>query len=385
LSPNPPTRLSVAVVHDWLVTWRGGENVLAQVVDLLPSADLYALVDFLPPATRALLHGKRARTSFLQRVPLARRHFRMLLPLFPRAVESLDVAGHDIVVSISHAVAKNVRVAEHQRHVCYCLTPMRYAWDLRDQYLSSVGASSGPRRRIADRLLDRLQSWDREASDRVHAFIAISHYVADRIKRAYGRDAEVVYPPVDVDYFQPPADEGSGDYYLTASRWVPYKRIDAIVAAFGALPDRRLIVAGDGPDAARIRRAAGGNVQFVGEVDRSRLRALMQGARAFLFAAEEDFGIVPLEAQACGIPVIALGRGGALETIRTDTESPTGLFFHEQDPGEIAGAVRAFEEARPSFSADACRRNALRFSAARFRAQFLERLMPIAMPAHEAG
>jgi glycosyltransferase involved in cell wall biosynthesis len=275
-------------------------------------------------------------------------------------------------------VAKNVRVGPEQRHVCYCLTPMRYAWDLRDQYLASIDASSGTRRWLADSLLDRLRAWDRKASGRVDRFIAISRYVADRIERAYGRTADVIYPPVDVEYFQPPAVQTARDYYLTASHWVPYKRIDAIVTAFRSLADRRLIVAGDGPDAARVRGAAGANVEFVGMVERSRLRALMQGARAFLFAAEEDFGIVPLEAQACGTPVIALGRGGALETIRAGSETPTGLFFDEQTPDAIAHAVRSFEREAAGIAAAACRDNALRFSAARFRAEFLQCVTQIA-------
>lgn len=386
MSPNPPTQISAAVVHDWLVTWRGGENVLAQVLELLPGADLYALVDFLSPAARSALHGKHARTSFLQRLPLAQRHFRVLLPFFPRAVESFDLRRYNAVISVSHAVAKNVRISPGQRHVCYCLTPMRYAWDLRDEYLTSIGAASGPRRWLADRVLDRLQEWDRRSSDRVHTFIAISNYVAERIRRAYGRTAEVVYPPVDTDYFQPAQDDTARDYYLTASRWVPYKRIDAIVAAFRSLPGTRLVVAGDGPDATRIRRAAGASVEFVGEVERGRLRELMRGARAFVFAAEEDFGIVPLEAQACGTPVIALGRGGALETINAGPHQPTGLFFEQQEPAAITHAVRSFERSRSAFDPAACRQNALRFSTARFRARFLERVMQVAtMTPREAG
>lgn len=380
-----PPQLRIAVVHDWLVTWRGGENVLAEVLALLPGADLFALVDFLGPEARERLQGKRARTSFLQRIPFARERFRWLLPLFPRAVQSLDLRGYDLIVSISHAVAKNVRTTPGQRHLCYCLTPMRYAWDIRDTYLAAVGAAAGPKRWLADRTLDRLKQWDREATAGVEAFLAISQYIAARISRAYGRSADVVYPPVDTEYFTPAPAAHPRDYYLTASRWVPYKRIDAIVEAFRALPGRRLVVAGDGPDAGRIRAAAGSNVTFVGEVSRERLRELMRDAQAFLFAAEEDFGIIPLEAQACGTPVIAYNRGGTAETIRPVDRRPTGIFFGEQDAAAIARAVQSFESAGAAFDPLACRANALRFSTARFRQQLGERLRAmLARPAPNA-
>ena len=235
------------------------------------------------------------------------------------------------MISISHAVAKGVRKPPGALHLCYCLTPMRYAWDLRDAYLAASAAGSSAR--SSNRVLDRLRKWDRASAIGVDRFAGISRYVVERIGASYGREAEVVYPPVDVDYFSPgPPPDGPRGYFLTASRWVPYKRIDAIVAAFGALPGRRLIVTGDGPDAARIRAAAGPNVEFAGEVSRDRLRALMRGARAFVFAAEEDFGIVPLEAQACGTPVIAYARGAATETLRAAASAPpTAVFFTAQD------------------------------------------------------
>jgi glycosyltransferase involved in cell wall biosynthesis len=202
------------------------------------------------------------------------------------------------VISISHAVAKGVRKAPGALHVCYCLTPMRYAWDLRDAYVATLGRHGGLRQSLANRGLDRLREWDRRSAARVDRFAAISRFIAARIDASYGRDAQVIYPPVDTEYFTPVTrNAAAGDHYLTASRWVPYKRIDAIVGAFRALPHRRLVVTGDGPEAARIRAAAGPNVKFVGDVSRARLRDLMRGARAFLFAAEEDFGIVPIEAQ----------------------------------------------------------------------------------------
>ena len=327
----PPRR--IAIVHDWLDTWRGGENVLAEVLALYPDATLFSLVDFLPDDARARIGGRRANVSFLQRMPAARRRFRRYLPLFPRAIESLDLSGHDLVISISHAVAKGVRKPPGALHVCYCLTPMRYAWDLREAYLASVGGRV--KRALVNHLLDRLREWDRASATGVDRFAGISGYIVERIGASYGRDGRGRLPTGRRRLFlaRTGAPAGAGGYYLTASRWVPYKRIDAIVAAFRALPERRLVVTGDGPDAARIRAAAGPNVEFAGEVPRDRLRALMRGARAFVFAAEEDFGIIPLEAQACGTPVIAYARGAAIETLRgPDSRQPTGVFFATQSP-----------------------------------------------------
>jgi glycosyltransferase involved in cell wall biosynthesis len=372
---------TVAVVHDWLDTWRGGENVLAEVLALYPQANLFALVDFLPERLRARLAGRRATTSFLQRLPGARRHFRNLLPLMPSAVERLDIRGHDIVISISHAVAKGVCVAPGQLHVCLCLTPIRYAWDLREQYLEVTGIGRGLRGVLARALLERIRRWDARTSERVHRFVAISEYVRERIERCYGREATVVYPPVDVDFYAAVAgnlaDGGtrrSADTYVAGSRFVPYKRLDLIAAAFRTLPDRRLLLFGDGPEAARIRAAAGDNVRFVGEPTREGLRDLLAGSRAFVFAAEEDFGILPVEAQASGTPVIAYGRGGACETVRAlgTSDAPTGVLYDEQTPQAIAAAIRRFESAADAFVPKAAIEHARAFSAERFRQRFAE-------------
>ncbi|HZQ60622.1 MAG TPA: glycosyltransferase [Casimicrobiaceae bacterium] len=363
----------VAIVHDWLDTWRGGENVLAEIVHLYPRAELFALVDFLPDAQRARLGGKRARTTFLQHIPGARRHFRGMLPLFPRAIESLDLSGFDTIISSSHAVAKGVRTASGQRHVCYCHTPMRYAWDLRAQYLATTGLDRGVKGWLAQRMLDRLRDWDRRTSARVSQFVANSHFIAERIRRCYERDAVVVYPPVDTRFFTPhenAAPPAERDYFFTASHWVPYKRIDLIAAAFRDLSGARLIVAGTGPEGPRIRAQASPNVEFVGDMPRERLRELMRGARAFVFAAEEDFGIMPVEAQACGTPVIAYGRGGVLESVVTG-ELATGLLFHEQSAAAIAAAIAAFDRMASRFEVAACRASAERFTVDRFRTEFL--------------
>lgn len=382
--------MRVALVHDWLDTWRGGENVLAETIGIFHNADVYSLVDFLPDEWRERVAGKRVTTSFLQHLPFARSRFRHYLPLMPWAIESLDVSGHDVVISTAHAVAGGVRTGSDQLHISYCFTPMRYAWDLSDQYLAVSGIGRGPAAPLVRALLSYLRRWDLKASKRVDRFVGISEYIRDRIRRCYGRDADVIYPPVDVDYYTPGSDvapPAQRDYYVTASRWVPYKRVDAIAGAFRALPDRRLVVVGDGPEARHVREAAEGlaNVNFVGEVPRDELRGLLRGARAFLFAAEEDFGILPVEAQACGTPVIAFGKGGATETVipviadaraaipsalspQLANFEPTGAFFFEQTPEAIAAAVVDFDR---HIAADidpaACRTNAERFSAARFR------------------
>ena len=364
------TDARIAVVHDWLDTWGGGENVLAEILRLYPDADLFALVDFMPAELRTRLAGKQARTSFLQRLPGARKHFRGYLPLFPRAIESFDLSSYDLILSSSHAVAKGVRTREGQVHVSYCHTPMRYAWDLRGQYLGVRGLDRGIRGIVVHHLLDRLQDWDRASSGRVSKFIANSNFVRDRIARCYGRDATVIAPPVDTEFFTPAAEAVrplAREYYVTASRWVPYKRVDLIVEAFRALPGKRLIVAGEGPDAPRVRAASTANVEWTGAVTRERMRELLRGGRAFVFAAEEDFGIVPVEAQACGTPVIAYGRGGALETVRGGGEAhATGLFFATQSADAIVDAIERFETLDPAIEAADCRHNALQFGTARF-------------------
>lgn len=368
---SPAHAVKVALVHDWLDTWRGGESVLAEILRIYPHADLFALVDFLPDADRRALNGKRARTSFLQRMPFAATRFRLMLPLFPRAIESLDVSSYDLVISSSHAVAKGVRTHSGQLHVSYCYTPMRYAWDLREQYLARTALDRGVRGVVARRVLSRLASWDRAASERVDHFVAISRYIAARIASCYGRDSTVIYPPVDVDVGNPTCDRTS--WYVTVSQLVPYKRVDLIVDAFRAMPDRRLAVIGDGPERARIAASAPPNVRLLGRIgDDERNRWLAQ-ACAFVFAAEEDFGIAPLEAQAAGTPVIAYAAGAASETIiGLDAPAPTGVFFAEQSAPAIGDAVRRFEQSRSRISPDACRDNARRFGAARFRREFAD-------------
>ena len=361
--------MRIAITHDWLDTWGGAELALAEILALFPDADLYTLVDFMTSEYRARLRPRRTHTSFIQRLPFARTAFRRYLPLFPRAIEQFDLSAYDLVISSSHAVAKGARTTPAQLHICYCYTPMRYAWDLHDQYLRQVGLDKGIRGGLVRGSLARLRRWDRAASERVGHFVAISDAIAQRIRRCYGRDSTVIYPPVAL-----PAqcDEAIRDTaYVTVSRLVPYKRVDLIVAAFRLLPDRRLVVIGDGPERDRIAAAAGPNVELLGLAPDATRDRWMATARAFVFAAEEDFGIAPLEAQARGTPVIAYGRGGSLETIRgIETAEPSGVLFAEQTPEAIAAAILAFESEAHRITPAACRANAARFSAERFRGEF---------------
>ncbi len=374
--------MTVAFTHDWLVTAAGGENVLSEALKAFPGSPVHALLDKMSEADHQRLGIPRAHTSWLQGVPGIERSYRSWLAMMPTAMRSIDLGASNTIVAISHAVAKAPRVRPQQRLLCYCLSPMRYAWDLRDQYLNESGLNRGAKGMMARALLDYMQGWDRATSGRVDSYASISRYIADRVKRAYGRESEVIYPPVDTDFFTPGNDnsehtvDGSplsvNSYYVTASRFVPYKRVDLIVRAFAA-SGRRLVVIGDGPDNAKVHAAAGGaqNVTFAGHADREKLREFLRGARAFVFAAEEDFGIAPVEAQACGTPVVAYGKGGALETVvPLGTAGATGLFFDEQTVESLNAAVAQFEIKSGAITVDACVGQAAKFSSARFRAEF---------------
>jgi len=354
----------VALVHDWLTTYVGGERVLEQMIELFPSSDVYSSIDVLPAHERAFLRGKQPITTFAQHLPGIRKHYRKLLPLLMFAIEQLDVSDADLVLSSSSAIAKGVITGPDQLHISYVHSPMRYAWDLQHQYLREAGLERGLKSLLARWLLHRARIWDTRTANGVDHFVANSRYIARRIWKAYRREATVIYPPVDVRGFAPV--EAKESFYLTASRLVAYKKVPAIVEAFRALPEQRLVVVGDGADMARVKALAGPNVEILGYQSTAALRDLMQRAKAFIFAAEEDFGITPVEAQACGTPVIAFGRGGALETIRGNGQEPTGLFFGVQTPAAIAKAVREFERRQDEFTAAACHKNAQRFSAAFF-------------------
>lgn len=361
--------MKIAFVHDWLVTYAGAERVLEQMLAAYPAADLYSLIDFVPQRERGFLGDRTIRTSFLQRLPGMRRRYRSFLPLMPLAIEQFDLSGYDLVISSSYAVAKGVLTGPDQLHLCMCYSPMRYAWDLQHQYLRETRLDRGAKGALARWMLHHMRVWDYRTANGVDEFIAISRFIARRIWKVYRRESIVIYPPVDVEGFTP---EGSReDFYVTASRLVPYKRIELIVEAFAAMPGRELVVIGEGPEGKRIRAKNVPNVRFLGQQTFTGLRDHLRSARAFVFAAEEDFGIAPLEAQACGTPVIAFARGGVRETILGLTEpTPTGVFFAEQTAASIIEAVERFEREQHRITAAACRANALRFSVERFQQQF---------------
>jgi len=354
--------MKVAIVHEWLDTFAGSERVLEQLIAEWPEADLFAVCDFLPEAERGFLRGKPVTTTFIQRLPLARKHFRKFLGLMPLAIEQLDLSGYDLVISSSHAVAKGVLTGPGQLHVSYVHSPMRYAWDLQHQYLREAGLERGLKGLYTRRLLHRMRLWDRASAANPDVIVANSAYIADRIRKAWRRESIVVHPPVDIARFA--LSEAKQDHYLIASRMVPYKRVELIAAAFARMPHRRLVVVGDGPNASRVREAAAGapNIELRGRVGTEELVALTQSARACIFAAEEDFGIATVEAQACGTPVIAFGKGGARDIVLPEQ---TGLFFGEQSADAIIAAVERFT--RLEFPPQVCRRNAERFSPDAFR------------------
>ncbi|MBN2809143.1 MAG: glycosyltransferase family 4 protein [Deltaproteobacteria bacterium] len=358
--------MKVAVVHEWLVVKGGAERVLEEILKLFPQADLFCLLDFLPEKERAFIGRRPCRTSFLQKLPGAAKHYRNYLALMPLAIEQFDLSAYDLVISSSYAVAKGVITGPDQLHISYVHSPMRYAWDLQFQYLHQAGLETGLKSWLTRWLLHKMRIWDVRTAHGVDHYIANSAFIARRIKKVYGRSATVIHPPVDTDFFTPDSTIAKEDFYLTISRLVPYKRIDILIQAFKSNPERRLIVIGSGPEAKRLQALAGANVKLLGFQDSATVRDYLRRARAFLFAAEEDFGIVPLEAQACATPVIAYGRGGACETVITpDTHSgqpPTGLFFPEQTPEKVIAALDEFETRMADFTPDACRNNALCFS-----------------------
>lgn len=360
--------MKVAIVCDWLVTLGGAEKVLSEMIACYPDADLFAVVDFLSDEQRQLFANKKAKTTFIQKLPFAKKKYRGYLPLMPLAIEQLDLSQYDLILSSSHAVAKGVITGPNQVHISYVHSPMRYAWDLQHQYLRESGLDKHPLGYIARYFLHKLRQWDLRSAVGVDHYIANSSFIAKRIHKTYRRDAEVIHPPVDTTRFIPSGTKE--DFYLTASRMVPYKRIDLIVESFRHLPDKKLIVIGDGPDFDKIKSKAGPNVTLLGYQSNDVLISHLQRAKAFIFAAEEDFGILPLEAQACGTPVIAYGKGGALETVHgPDHPQPTGLFFPEQTTSAICQAITQFETTIDRFTVNNCVENAKGFRPEKFREQ----------------
>jgi glycosyltransferase involved in cell wall biosynthesis len=342
---------------------RGGERALLAFCEMFPDADLFTLVQ-VPGATDPIIEKRRVRTSLIQRLPFASRLYRHYLPLFPLAIEQFDLDGYDLVLSTSHCAAKSVVVAGHTRHLCYCLTPMRYAWDQFDAYfgVERVGRTMN---RVMRPIMAAMARWDRATAGRVHRYLAISQYVARRIALYYNRRSSIVYPPVETTFYTPEPDEErlrKPEGFLVVSALVPYKRVELAIAAArrARVP---LTIVGDGPERARLEVLAGGDIRFLGWCTNEQIRELYRSSIATILPGEEDFGIVPLEAQACGRPVVALARGGALETV---VEGHTGVLV---EPGEEALADGLKRAAAASWDTVAIRRHAERFSRARFVAE----------------
>lgn len=369
--------MRVALVHDWLTGMRGGEKLLERVARRWPEAPIHTLV-WKRGAVSAAIESHPIRTSFLQRLPDAERRYRWYLPLFPAAIESLDLSGYDVVVSTSHAVAKSARTRPGALHLSYVMTPMRYVWELESQYFPP-GRFPWPLSAYVRGTCARLRRWDAATAARPTRVIAISRTIADRIRRHWNREASVIYPPVELAGLTPAA--GPRDYYLLAGAFAPYKRADLAIEACRRA-GRRLVISGSGQDEARLRRIAGPDVEFRGWVSDAGLVELYRGARALLFPGEEDFGIVPVEAMACGCPVIAYGRGGALETVGAGTDAgalaavaaggvaraPGGVLFGEQSAAGLLAAIERLERER--FEPEALHAAARPFDAARFDGEF---------------
>ncbi|PSN20349.1 glycosyl transferase [filamentous cyanobacterium CCP5] len=331
---------------------------------VFPEADLFSLVDFLPPELRPFIRNKQVSTSFIQRLPFAKKHFRQYLPLMPLAIEQFDLSAYDLVISSNHAVAKGVLTGPDQLHISYVHTPVRYAWELQHQYLQQAGLVSGLKGAMTRSILHYLRLWDLAAANRVDCFVANSRFIARRIWKTYRRPAQVIYPPVAVDRFR--YDRPREDFYLVVSRCVPYKRVDMIVAAVNQIW-RPLVVVGNGPNLPQIQKTAAANIQLLGAQPDPVVEDLMARCRAFVFAAEEDFGITLVEAQAAGAPVIAYGRGGATETV---IEGKTGILFQEQSVASLVDAVKHYECTQAEFCPEVSRNNAENYAVDRFRREF---------------
>ena len=389
--------MKLALVHDWLTGMRGGEKCLEVLCQHFPTANLYTLLH-APGSTSPTIERMNIRTSYLQHVPGVASRYRYLLPLMPNAIRRFALpADVDLVVSLSHAVAKGIQVPTGVPHVCYCFTPMRYAWETREQYfaaeqpdaaeansLFSARLMRTPLSAARNFVLDRLQSWDREASGGVTHFIAISQTIARRIADNYGRQSRVIYPPVDTSFYTP-APVARDDYYLCVSALVPYKRIDLAIRACARL-GRRLKIIGHGPEMTRLSRLAGPTVELLGWCRDEEIREHLRRCRALLFPGLEDFGIVPVEAQACGAPVIALGQGGATETVLPGSEQQpgSGLFFDDSSVDALAEAIVQFERYPGWFSAEVARRQAERFARERYERELIEFLQDCVPQRHRS-
>lgn len=369
-----------ALVCDILLQNGGAEKCVESFLNVWPEMDVFALMDHMNSNDRdTVLKGKFAETTFLQNLPFSKKLFRHFFPMYPFAVEQIDLSEYDVILSSSYSVAKGVITRPDQTHITYMYSPVRYVWDLYFQYLAESGKNKGIMSYPTRYLLHQFRSWDAITANRPDHYIAISNYIAQRIKKIYNKESHVIYPPVDCHNYT--IGDSTEDYYFTSSRMVPYKKMDLIVEAFKYMPDKKLFVSGDGPDFDKIKKIAGKNVELLGFLPKNELILYTQKAKAFIFAAEEDFGITPIEAQACGVPVIAFGKGGALETIKgvfpekelLDKEK-TGVFFEKQEVHSLIEAIRFFEKNREVFDKNIIRNQALKFNTQRFEKEMFDKV-----------
>lgn len=355
--------MKVAAAHDWLVGYAGGEKVLEQMLNAFPEADVFTLVDFLSKEQRFVVKDKYVSTSFLQKMPFAKTKYRNYLPLMPLAIEQFDLSEYELVLTSSAAISKGVITGPDQLHICYCHSPIRYAWDLQFQYMNESGLDRGIRSLITRFFLHKIRLWDYRTANGVDEFIANSRFIARRIEKVYRRNSTVIHPPVDTNFYV--LESEKDNYYLTASRMVPYKKMELIVEAFSHMPDKKLVVIGDGPCMDRIKAVAGRNIEILGYQKNGELLSYMKKAKAFVFAALEDFGLLPVEAQACGTPVIAYGKGGVLDSV---LEGETGVFYKAQNISDLIKAVNEFEQRE--FDPFIVRQNAEKFSVDKFQDKY---------------
>lgn len=360
--------MKVAIIQEWLVTVGGADKVCKAIFDVFPNAHIYTLVAKKNICDELGIPWDRVHTSFIQNMPFGTTKHRAYLPLFPFAIEQFDLRGYDVIISSSHCVAKGILKKANQLHICYCHSPIRYVWDMYHEYLEESGLQKGVKSWLVRFLLHRIREWDMLSSFRVDYFISNSDNVGKRIRATYRRESTTIHPNIDISHFE--LCEDKHDYYLASSRLVPYKKIDLIIEAFNRMPDKKLVVIGGGPELQACRSLAKGNVNVMGYQPLDVLKENMQHAKAFIFAANEDFGMIPIEAESCGTPVIAYGHGGSLETI---CDGKTGIFFMEQTVDAIIDAVNRFEDMgeRP-FSPHDCRKWAEGFSEERFKKEIKE-------------
>ena len=361
--------MRIAIVHDWTTQYSGAERVLEQLLILFPTAELYCVADFVPSDQRAFFGGRVPKTTFIQRLPFAAKHFRMYMPIMPFAVEQLDMSGFDVVISSSFAFAKGVITGPDQLHLCYCHSPIRYAWDLEHEYRGRDKRLSKSTALISRAAFHYIRMWDVRTANGVDQFVANSYFIGRRINKVYRRDSMVVYPPVDVESFQ--ANSSRDDFYLTAGRLVGYKRVELMLEAFRRHPERRLVVIGQGPELEALKQVCPSNVSLLGFQPGAVLRDHLSRCRGFLFAGMEDFGIAMVEALASGAPVICYSQGGATDIV---ADGRTGVFFHEQTPEAIEGALDRFESSTSIETPAMLRESAGRFSPAVFRTRFVSAL-----------